>query len=273
MSNTAPYVSIGTLTRSAADIARLMRVMAGRDGFDPNAEPVAFLSPEQVDWRGRRVMLLSNPLIERAGRAEPVLSHACERAGSLLEERGAVVQFAPERLLQHAGDVWFSALQTVGGPPFSELLGGGRRVRLELEVLKSLIGIGRYSWPALFFCIGERFGRKKEQALRAAMRETRRLSRKYRELLGDDGLLVSPVYPHHAPLHNKIMLHPFDFLYTAAFNILRVPATSAPCGFDPAGLPLAVQFTSNRGNDHVTIAAATVVEASAGPWRPATLAG
>lgn len=273
MSMTAPYVSIGTLTRSAADIAPLMRVMAGRDGFDPNAEPLAFLSPEQVDWRGRRVMLLSDPLIKRARRSEPDLSHACERAGALLEERGAVVQVAPERLLQHAGDVWFAALQTVGGPSFSELLGGGRHVHLESEVFRTLIGMGRYSWPALFFCIGERFGRKKEQALRAAMRETRRLSRKYRELLGDDGVLISPVYPHRAPLHNRMVLHPFDFLYTAAFNVLRVPATSAPCGFDPDGLPLAVQFTSNRGNDHVTIAAAAVVEASAAPWRPATLAG
>jgi fatty acid amide hydrolase 2 len=273
MSQTAPYVSIGTLTRSAADIAPLMRVMAGRDGFDPNAEPLAFLSPDQVDWRGRRVLLLSHPLIKRAGRAELDLSHACERAGALLEERGAVVQVAPERLLQHAGDVWFAALQTVGGPSFSQLLGGGRHIHLELEVLRSLIGMGRYSWPALFFCIGERFGRKKEQALRAAMRETRRLSRKYRELLGDDGVLISPVYPQRAPLHNKIVLHPFDFLYTAAFNVLRVPATSAPCGFDPDGLPLSVQFTSNRGNDHVTIAAAAVVEASAGPWQPATLAG
>jgi fatty acid amide hydrolase 2 len=273
MSKTAPYVSIGTLTRSAADIAPLMRAMAGRDGFDPNAEPLAFLSPDRVVWRGRRVMLLSNPLIKHAGPAEPDLTRACEGAGKLFEERGAIVQPAPERLLQHAGDVWFAALQTVGGPSFSELLGGGRRVHLEFEVLRTLIGVGRYSWPALFFCIGERFGRKKEQALRAAMRETRRLARKYRELLGEDGVLVSPAYPRSAPLHNKVVLRPFDFLYAAVFNVLRVPATSAPCGFDAHGLPMALQFTSNRGNDHVTIAAAAVVESSIGPWRPATLHG
>jgi fatty acid amide hydrolase 2 len=273
MSKTAPYVSIGTLTRSAADIAPLMRVMAGRDGFDPNAEPLAFLSPDRVEWRGRRVMLLSQPVIKRAGAAEPDLTRACEGAGKLFEERGAIVQVAPERLLQHAGDVWFAALQTVGGPSFSELLGGGRRVHLEFEVLKTLIGVGRYSWPALFFCIGERFGRKKEQALRAAMRETRRLARKYRELLGEDGILVSPAYPRGAPLHNKAVLRPFEFLYAAVFNVLRVPATIAPCGFDADGLPLALQFTSNRGNDHVTIAAAAVVESGVGPWRPATLPG
>lgn len=273
MSKTAPYVSIGTLTRSAADIAPLMRVMAGRDGFDPNAEPLAFLSPDRVDWRGRGVMLLSHPWIKRAGRAEPDLTRACERAGTLLEERGAIVQVAPERLLQHAGDVWFAALQTVGGPSFSQLLGGGRRVRLEVEVLRTLIGTGRYSWPALFFCIGERFGRKKEQALRTAMRETRRLARRYREMLGADGLLISPAYPRTAPLHNTVLRHPFDFLYTAVFNILRVPATTAPCGFAADGLPLAVQFTSNRGNDHITIAAAAVVESSTGPWQPATLTG
>jgi fatty acid amide hydrolase 2 len=266
---TAPYVTIGTLTRSASDITPLMRAMAGRDGIDPNAEPVAYLNPAKVDWRGRRAVLLSHPTIARAGPTEPDQRLACERAGKLLAERGAFVTQAPERLLEHAGDAWFAALQTVGGPSFSELLGGGRRVWLELEVVKTLIGVGRYSWPALFFCIGERFGRRKEQALRAAMRETRRLARKYRELVGAHGVLVSPVYPRPVPLHNRAVLHPFDFLYTAAFNVLRVPATSAPCGFDGDGLPLAVQLTSARGNDHVTVAAASVVEAGTEPWRPA----
>jgi fatty acid amide hydrolase 2 len=270
----APYVSIGTLTRSAGDIAPLMRAMAGRDGIDPNAEPLAFRDPAQVDWTGRRVLLLRSPLIRRAAVTSPDLSRAVDRAGLLLEDRGADVLDAPQRLLEHAGDIWFSALQSVGSASFSEVLTGGRGMWLEFEILRALAGRGRYSWPALFFCIGERVGRKSERALRTAVREGRRLALRYRELLGTDAIMVMPVHPRTAPRHNAAVLHPFDFLYTAVFNTLRVPATTAPCGFDEAQLPQAVQVTSARGNDHLTIAAAMVIEqGSEHPWRPAPLAG
>jgi fatty acid amide hydrolase 2 len=265
----APYVSIGTLTRSAADIAPLMRTMAGRDGIDPNAEPLAFLDPARVDWQGRRVVLLRSPVIRRAARATSDISAAVARAGRLLEARGADVVEAPDRLLQHAGDIWFAALQSVGGASFSEMLTEGRGMWLEIEVLRALARMSRYSWPALFFCIGERLGHKKERALRTALRESRRLAWRYRELLGPDAILVTPVHPRTAPRHHAAVVHPFDFLYTAVFNTLRVPATTAPCGFDRHGLPLAIQFTSTRGNDHLTIAAAALVEESTGPWRPA----
>lgn len=264
----APFVSIGTLTRSAVDIAPLMRAMAGRDGIDPNAEPLAFHDPQRVEWRGRRVLLLRSPVIMKAAAATCDVSAAVDEAGRLLESQGAHVQEAPERLFEHAADIWFAALQSVGGTSFSELLSGGRGMSLEIEVVRALAGRGRYSWPALFFCMGERLGRKKERALRSAMREGRRLALRYRELLEPDAVLVSPVHPRTAPRHNNAILHPFDFLYTAVFNTLRVPATTAPCGPDAGGLPLAVQFTSARGNDHLTIAAAAIVEDSTGPWRP-----
>lgn len=266
----APYVSIGTLTRSAGDIARLMRAMAGRDGIDPNAEPIAFLDPNGIDWRGRRVLLLRNPRIDRASAAAADVSGAVNLAGTLLEQRGAHVTDAPDRLLQHAGDIWFAALQSVGGASFSEILTEGRGLHLEWEIIRALAGRPRYSWPALFFCIGERLGRKNERALRRALREGRRLALRYRELVGNDAVLVSPVHPRTAPRHNGAVLRPLDFLYTAVFNTLRVPATTAPCGFDARSLPLSVQFASARGNDHLTIAAAAVMEAETPAWRPAS---
>lgn len=267
----APYVSIGTFTRSAWDIAPLMRTMAGRDGIDPNAEPLAFHDPRRVEWRGRRVLLLRSPYIRKAAPARTDMSAAVDTAGRLLEARGASVHDAPDRLLEHAGEIWFASLQSVGGASFSEILTGGRGMWLEFELVRALAGRSRYSWPALFFCIGERFGRKTERALRGAMREGRRLALRYRELLGADAVLVSPVHPRTAPRHNAAVCHPFDFLYTAVFNTLRVPATTAPCGRDEQGLPLAVQFTSARGNDHLTVAAAAVVEEGSWPWRPASV--
>jgi fatty acid amide hydrolase 2 len=268
---TAPYLAIGTLTRSAADIAPLMRVQSGRDGVDPNAEPLAFLSPDDVEWSGRRVVLLPAPIMKRAARSTDELSACVERAGRLLEARGADVDYAPVRLLEDAADVWFAALQSTGGATFAELLGAGQRVRLWREIPRALARRSAYSWTGLFFCVGERIGRRSDTRVRLAMRELRRLSRRFRELLGPGGLLVCPTHPRTAPRHNVALLHPFDFLYTAVFNALRVPATTAPCGFAADGLPLSVQFAATRGADNITIAAAAVVESDVGPWTPATV--
>jgi fatty acid amide hydrolase 2 len=268
----SPFLVIGTLTRSARDIPLLLRVMAGPDGADPNACTMSLGDADAVDWRGRPVVLLPAPDIARARRASPDMQRAVRRAGRVLEERGAAVTEAPPALLRRAGDAWFAALQSVGGPGFAETVGGADGVRLLPEIAATLFGRGRYSWPALFFCIGEAIGRKGEAGLRRALAEGEGIRDAFARLTGDGGVLVAPAAPRAAPRHNEPALFAFDFLYTAAFNALRVPATVAPLGFDGAGLPLAVQIAAARGNDHLTIAAAMALEEATGPWRPAAMA-
>jgi len=53
---------------------------------------------------------------------------------------------------------------------------------------------------------------------------------------------------------------PFNFVYTAVFNILGFPATQIPLGLDSQGLSLGVQIVSTTGNDHLTIAVAMELE-------------
>jgi fatty acid amide hydrolase 2 len=245
--------------------------MAGRDGIDPNGLPMAVHDPGRVTWRGRRVVLLSDPVIARASRASAGHVAAVERAGEVLAASGAEVEHAPRRLLEQAGDAWFAALQSVGGPAFSELLADGGPFRLEVEVLRTLVGAGRYSWPALFFSIGERFGRRSEARLRQALKETRRFVRSFEDLVGVEGVLVTPTHPRIAPRHRGAVLRPLDFLYTAAFNVLRVPVTSAPAGLE-SGMPVGVQLAAARGCDHLTIAAASALESALGAWCPAPAA-
>lgn len=265
----APYQVTGPLTRSAGDLSLLLRVMAGPDGIDPNAAVMSFGDPAAVRWEGRRVALLEAPRIARARSVSAELRRAVQQAGHCLEARGAAVIEAPADLLSRAGDIWFAALQSTGGPSFSELLGGSRRLRLVPELMATLVGRGRYSWPALLFCIGEAIGRKGEAALRLAVEEGHRLSRQFADLLGDDGLLIAPVYPRPAPRHNEPVLFAFDFLYTAPFNALRVPVSVAPMGLGRRGLPLAVQIAAVRGRDDLTIAGAMALEEDNGPWQPA----
>jgi fatty acid amide hydrolase 2 len=264
-----PWLAVGPFARSAHDLPALLRVMMGDDGADPNVEPLLLGDADAVQWRDRRVVLLPSPEMKLGWRTDAAVASAVTAAGAVLEGAGARVVEAPPALLRRAGDVWFSALQEAGGPSFAALLGGGRPVRASLEVARAALGRSEYSWPALFFLLGEVIGRRGERSMASARREAQRVALAFDGLAGDDGVFMMPVHPRPAPRHNAPVLRPFDFLYTGIFNALRVPATSVPFGFGEDGLPLAVQVAAARGKDHLTIAAAMALEAAQPAWRPA----
>jgi fatty acid amide hydrolase 2 len=265
----SPWLAVGPFARSARDLPLLLSIMAGDDGVDPNMDVHLLHDAAQVRWAGRRVVLLPRPLLRTAARATPDVADAVLRAGRMLEERGARVVEAPPSLLRRAGDIWFSALQEAGGPRFATLLGAGRPVSAVREVVRAAVGRSDYSWPALFFVLGEIIGHRSARAMSRSRAEAARVAAEFDSLVGDGGVLIMPVHPRVAPRHHGPVLRPFDFLYTGIFNALRVPATSVPFGFDAGGMPLAVQVAARRGCDHVAMAAAMALEDSLAPWQPA----
>jgi Asp-tRNA(Asn)/Glu-tRNA(Gln) amidotransferase A subunit family amidase len=50
-------------------------------------------------------------------------------------------------------------------------------------------------------------------------------------------------------------------------NLTGMPATTVPCGYDSAGLPIGLQVTAGRMNDHLTLAVAAAWEALFAPAR------
>jgi len=86
------------------------------------------------------------------------------------------------------------------------------------------------------------------------------------DLLGDDGVLITPTYPTVAPKHHKALLPPFNFVNCAVFNALSLPVTAVPTGLNAAGVPTGVQVVAKEGNDHLTLAAALALETALGGW-------
>ena len=87
--------------------------------------------------------------------------------------------------------------------------------------------------------------------------------------LGDDGVLVFPVYPRSAPRHHFPLLSPLAFSFCGIVNVLELPGTAVPTGFDRRAMPLGVQVVGPRFGDPLTLAVAHYVEAAWGGWRPA----
>lgn len=255
-----PYVTLGPLTRTARDLMPLLRIMAGPDDIDPNAEDLPLGDPAAVDWTGRKVLLLEDPRIHLTARAAPKIRSAVGVAARRLQERGACLDSLPPDFFRRAVDLWFAALQSLEGTPITELLGCGQRIHPLREILRWALRRPRHTLPALLFVVGEGLFQKSEPRMRRLLGVGRRLGEELAGLLGEDGVFIMPAHPRTAPRHHRALLHPFDFGYTAILNVLRIPVTTAPVTLDEDGLPVAVQIGATRGNDHLTIGAARIIE-------------
>jgi fatty acid amide hydrolase 2 len=88
------------------------------------------------------------------------------------------------------------------------------------------------------------------------------------ERLGPRGVILYPPYAECAPRHFKPLWPPFNWVYTAIFNVLELPVTQVPLGLNGDGLPLGVQVAAGPGNDHIAIAVALELEKVFGGWVP-----
>ena len=79
---------------------------------------------------------------------------------------------------------------------------------------------------------------------------------------------LGPGAPPFLPLllANRPLLRPVDWVYTAIINVMELPATQVPLGFDQEGLPVGVQVVAGHAQDHLTIAVAMKLEKIFGGW-------
>lgn len=263
-----PWLTIGPLARTADDLMPLLSIMAGPDGVDPNSETIALGDPTRVTWRGRRVLVLEDPHILGAARADRDVRMAVAAAARALAARGAVVQPLETDFFRKGLRHWFGSLRTTAPRALGPLLGGDRPFHLPLEFLRLATGRARFTFPALMFALMDSAPLLTVSDAEKLAAQGRRLADSLAQRLGEDGLLLMPVHPRAAPPHYAPYLRPFDFAYTAVLNVARVPATTVPVGLNAKGLPLAVQVAAARGGDHITIAAAMALEEEFGGWRP-----
>lgn len=270
----------GPLARHPDDLAAALGVLAGPDGVARAAWRLALPLPARTDLVGIRVALWTD---DPDFPVESAVRTCLEDAGDQLEAAGAVVDRAarPAFRLADAERIAFAlwvASTTASTDGFAEMVeaAGGldpgddrlpaRRLRAE--------AIRHHDWVALD---GER----------------RRLSRQWMALLTDHDVVVCPVSPvaaiPHDPEPAKVadlerrMARTIDvdgttrpYLDQLTWNIVvgmaGLPATVAPVGMTPDGLPVGAQIVGAPYADRTTIAVAAALREVTGglPFPPMT---
>ncbi|XP_061454739.1 fatty-acid amide hydrolase 2 [Rhineura floridana] len=261
------FLCTGPMCRYAEDLEPLLRVMAGPSitklklDEKVSLENVKFYFMEHDG--GSIFVSPVNKEILQAHRN--VVKH-------LEADLGIQVQHVTIHKMKYSFQIWSVMMSYKDSDgqeteTFTDLLGDhGKPVWPSWELVKWMIGKSTHTLPAIALGLTEKFVkyRPKGNAKLASMAQS--LKTEIEDLLGNDGVLLYPSHPVVAPKHHTPLGMPFNFAYTAIFNILGLPVTQCPLGLNKEGLPLGVQVVARPYNDHLTLAVARYLEKAFGGW-------
>ena len=258
------FVTCGPIVRRAEDLMPVLRIVAGPDGIEENCTPCELGDPASVDLRSLEVFSVE----KGPGSVQDVLVDAQRRAADALAARGAKVERREIPALSRSLEIW-SAMLDEGrgdGSRFRDLMAHGGDFEPWRELARFPFGRSQYTLPGLLLSVLEEVPARFAARTRRILALGKDLAAELADVLGDRGVLLYPSFPRVAPRHRTPLLAPFQFAYTAIFNVMEMPSTQVPLGLDGSGLPLGVQVIAPRRQDHVSIAVAMALETSMGGW-------
>ena len=246
----------GPMTRTVADAALMLSVMAGPDDWDKtalDAPPADYVGLLDRGVKGLRIAW--SPRFDTL-RVDPEVADVVRRAVDAFTEAGATVEevkcnFADSHDMIRV--TWAAHEAGIYGEHLPKW-----REKMD---------------PGLVACIEDGYRCTMEQYIQIRARKlaywdsVRPLFEKY-DLLLSPSLSVAafPVMrlnPEHWPQHVWDWIPWASFSYP--FNFTGQPASSVPCGFTPSGLPVGLQIVG-RLRDDLTVLQASAAFEKARPW-------
>jgi aspartyl-tRNA(Asn)/glutamyl-tRNA(Gln) amidotransferase subunit A len=254
-----PYAGrvAGPMTRTVADAALAMRVLAQPDARDAMSLPM-----QAIDWHAldTDVRGLHLGLWLDAGWGLPVdaqVQHAVQAAAAAFEQAGATVDvitpFISRAMIEGLNDFWRTrAWLDIAALP------AARQALVLPYIVEWARGGAALSGEQVFR------GHSQMAAMRdAAVAATQRVD-----------AVLSPVMPvvHFpadwaSPLNDPAQ--PFEHIaFTVPFNFSEQPAVSVNAGYSHDGLPIGLQIAARRHDDVMALRIARVWEQLRGPQQP-----
>ncbi|MEO6810442.1 MAG: amidase [Isosphaeraceae bacterium] len=248
--------TVGPMTRTVADAAALLGVLAGHDPKDPASSQLPVpegLNPLVGNAKGVRIGIPHQHFLETM---EPDVANAIEAALQVLKDAGATLI-----------DVPFPSIDPVRGAHraiiFSEASAAHEPLIRDQAQGAKLSDEVRSSFVAGFFITATQY--------LAAQQARRRIIAEYRNLWNRFDVLVTPTTPIVAtPIGATTVTlngeeHPLvrAFLdHTLPFNLTGQPGLSVPCGFSKTGLPIGLQLVGRPFDELLLLRVGAAFEAA-----------
>ncbi|XP_030431170.1 fatty-acid amide hydrolase 2 isoform X1 [Gopherus evgoodei] len=261
------FLCTGPMCRYAEDLEPMLRVMAGpgvrKLKLDEKVllEKVKFYCMEH-DGGSVFVSPVDREILQAQRKVVEHLETQC----------GVQVQYVTIHKMKYAFQIWSAMMSSRDSDGqeaqlFTDLLGDhGKPVWPLWELMKWFLGMSLHTIPAIALALTEKLMKLNPGGNAKLVSMGHNLRTEMMNLLGTDGMLLYPSHPIVAPKHYFPLGMPFNFVYTAIFNVLGLPVTQCPLGLSSEGLPLGIQVVAGPHNDHLTLAMARYLEKAFGGW-------
>jgi aspartyl-tRNA(Asn)/glutamyl-tRNA(Gln) amidotransferase subunit A len=257
-----PYTgrAAGPMTRTVADSALLMQVLAQPDARDSMSLPAQDIAWADFDQGPERLRGLRIGLQLDAGCGLPVdpqVLAAVQAAARLFEQAGAIVEpmapFMTQAMLDGMDHAWRlrSHIDLAALPP-------EKKAGVLPYIQQWADSAAALSGPQAFQAFSQ-FHATRVAAVRACA--------------GFDYVLspTSPIaaFPAELPSPTNDPLHPLEHIgFTVPYNMSEQPAASINCGYTDKGLPIGLQIAGKRFDDLGVLQVCRAFELIRAPQRP-----
>ena len=253
---------ITPMSRTVADTALMLSVMAGADPRDPlsTGRPTwDFVHAARPEGDLKGIRLAWRPRLGNTAVASSVLS-ACEAAVAALADLGATVseQTTP---FENPESVWFVNNGSYRRAQFGHHLEKHRAIMCPTFV-RQMDRVASYSAAELYEAIFARTHLYRQVQAWFDTADIVAMPTLSRPALPIDQDFFGPIEIDNQSVEN---IRAAWYPYTMPFNLTGNPAISLPAGFDAAGLPLAIQLIARPGEDERLLRVAALFE-QARPW-------
>jgi aspartyl-tRNA(Asn)/glutamyl-tRNA(Gln) amidotransferase subunit A len=246
----------GPLTRSVADAALLLGVLAGHDGADPatlDAPAEDFVGATQdASAAGLRVAVVRNHFFDRN---QPDVDAAVEDAIQWFASQGARIEEVRLPNLAYGLGAIF-AIELASSAAYHDVALRDGRTRHYTRDVRGLVEMGRFVTGADLL--------KAEQFRRVLIAD-------FARVLNEADIIIGPTEPVTAPPIGAATVRVGEaeesalaatWRLTYPYNLTGMPAISLPCGFDRDGLPIGLQIATRPLREATLLRAAAAYEAA-----------
>lgn len=258
------YTGIGPIARSTDDLSAILGIIAGPDPRDPMSLNQPELPIERWDPVWRRVVVIRDFGIPGLNVSDENAKQL-ELATSILEAKGAVIEYWQPRELRDAFWIWLALVHEGYGLSwnFSDRIVPGQRGAWLKELLRAPLGRSRVSLPVAMMAITEAITKESFLRIQRNSAAGRRLRDRIQALLQDDGILLLPVLPGAPPKHRRTLTQPHLVAWTGLFNTLELPVTTVPMMGSRSKYPVGIQVVAREHRDDLALSAAQTIAAGA----------
>jgi amidase len=244
------WTQVGPMARFVEDLMLVLPLVSGVDGRDPHAVPAPLLDPRRVRVGALRAVFFT----EAPGRTPtPETVKAVETAVGALHAAGVRVEQQSPPGLDDATELWHKTVFADGAAWLRRLLqSAGTEGTGSLGELPTNEQVGSDQLTLLV----EQLDEVRSQLLR---------------FMQTVDLIVCPVMAMPAVKHGGSSEPGYADRYNEPHNITGWPVAVVRAGTSPEGLPIGVQLVARPWREDVALAAAKVVEAATGGWKPPPL--